>query len=88
MTLYTKLTQPLLDLGSDKYLHFIVCLLMTFFLTALLGNGVLAFSLTMFLAAIVKEVIIDYILRCTLCDWQDILADIAGAMTGMLMTIV
>lgn len=83
--LYTTLTQPLLAIGNDKYLHLLVCLLMAFALTLIIGNGVLAFCITLFIAVIIKEVIIDLLIRITLCDWKDILADIIGTTAGIVM---
>ena len=85
MTLYTTITKPLLSIGSDKYLHFVVCQLMAFALTLLLGTPLLALAITMFVAVIIKEVIIDYLLRMTLCDWQDIVADLVGTAVGIVM---
>ena len=85
MTLYTTITQPLLSLGSDKYLHFVVCQLMAFVLTLLLPSPLLALAITMFVAVVIKEVIIDYLLRMTLCDWQDIVADLIGTAVGIAM---
>lgn len=85
MTLYTTLTKPLLSLGSDKYLHFVVCQLMAFSLTLLLSSPLLAFAITMFIAVVIKEVIIDYLLRMTLCDWQDCIADLVGTAVGIAM---
>lgn len=85
MSLYTTLTKPLLSLGSDKYLHFVVCQLMAFALTLLLSSPLLAFAITMFVAVVIKEVIIDYLLRMTLCDWQDCIADLVGTAAGIAM---
>lgn len=85
MTLYTTITKPLLSIGSDKYLHFVVCQLMAFALTLLLGTPLLALAITMFVAVVIKEVIIDYLLRMTLCDWQDVLADLIGTAVGIAM---
>ena len=85
MTLYTTITKPLLSIGSDKYLHFVVCQLMAFALTLLLGTPLLALAITMFVAVVIKEVIIDYLLRMTLCDWQDIVADLVGTAVGIVM---
>lgn len=83
--IYNTLTRPFLSVGNDKYLHLLVCLLMAFTLTLLIGNGILAFCITLFVAVIVKEVIIDLLLRMTLCDWRDVLADLIGTTAGIVM---
>lgn len=83
--IYNTLTQPLLAIGNDKYLHLLVCLLMAFILTLIIGNGVLAFCITLLIAVIIKEVIIDLLIRMTICDWRDILADLIGTTAGIVM---
>lgn len=86
MSLYNTLTQPLLNIGSDKYLHFIISALLAFGLTICLGWAI-GVLITFFIGAL-KEIVIDLAIRKQYIDGQDLIADAAGAVIGMVMAIL
>lgn len=85
MQLYDKITQPLLNVGSDKYLHLIISLLIAFVLTVTFG-WVVGGGVTL-LIGIFKEAVIDLLIRKQKFDDYDVVADIVGAVIGTAMAI-
>lgn len=85
MQLYDKITQPLLSIASDKYLHFVISLLIVFVLTAICG-WIVGVSITL-LIGIFKEVVVDLLIRKQKFDNYDIAADIVGTIIGAAMAI-
>lgn len=85
MQLYDKITQPLLNVGSDKYLHLIISLLIAFILTVTFG-WVVGVGVTL-LIGIFKEAVIDLLIRKQKFDDYDVAADIVGAVIGTVMAI-
>ena len=92
MRLYNKIADRLAGLGSDKYLHFIVCLLITF-AVAKISRGLLpagwasvaGVSISC-IAGFCKE-IRDRHQPGNEFSWGDIIADLTGAMTGAVMSL-
>ena len=82
-----KVANILCKIGSDKYVHFIVCMLLSFFLgsTSLLFKNVLIVLLIAFfvpvIAGVLKELTDDHI------DKKDIIADVIGTIVGMLLVL-
>lgn len=85
MQLYDKITQPLLNVGSDKYLHLIISLLIAFVLTVTFG-WVVGVGVTL-LIGIFKEAVIDLLIRKQKFDDYDVAADIVGTVFGIAMAI-
>lgn len=83
--LYNRLVRLLLAPGSDKYLHLLVCQLTAFALAAATHDYPLAAILTMFVAVVVKETVVDLLVRRTEIDWRDVVADTIGTALGLLM---
>ena len=84
--MYNTITNALLAVGSDKYLHLLVSLLLGFPLTLLLGwawGAALAFFV-----GFLKETVIDLAIRKQYIDRQDLIADAAGAVIGTVMAIL
>ena len=82
-----RLSEWLCKIGSDKYVHFIVCMLLSFFLgsTSLLFKNVLIALLIAFfvpvIAGVLKELTDDHI------DKKDIIADVIDTIVGMLLIL-
>lgn len=86
-----RITAMLAGIGVDKYIHFIACQLMAFFVCAasniitsdVMVSVVASVVVTMSVGA-AKEMADD---RCTdnSADARDILADLAGTATGIIL---
>lgn len=77
-----KLFERLADIGSDKYLHFIVGMMVAAIMR--LHVGALAALTAVTIVMVVKE-FIDHFVRKENFDWEDALA---GVMGGALMLIL
>lgn len=88
MNTYRHITQLLMNVGTDKYLHFIICLFMAFALQWLFADIIIAAIISMFVAVVIKEVIIDTLICHSYVDGYDILADSIGTALGIAMAII
>ena len=82
-----RLTEWLCKIDSDKYVHFIVCMLLSFFLgsTSLLFKKVWIALLIAFFAPIITGVIKE--LSDDHVDKKDLIADVIGTVFGMLLVL-
>lgn len=85
---YNAIANALLSIGSDKYLHLTVCLIIAFGLTLAFGCWIYGAIATLFIAICIKEVLIDLIVRQTYVDEWDILADFLGVAIGVALAIL
>lgn len=86
--IYNAITNALLSIGSDKYLHLLVCLILSFCLTLIFGSWVYGAIIALFIAVCIKEVLIDLLIRQTFVDEWDIVADFLGVIIGVGLTIL
>ena len=83
--MYNTVTNALLAVGSDKYLHLLVSLLLGFLLTLLLGwawGAALAFFV-----GFLKETLVDVVIRYSTVDFADLAADALGVLIGVVMAL-
>lgn len=92
MRLYNKIADRLAGIGSDKYLHFLACQMISF-LTAKIGGCFVSASwalLVGFVVAATAGVVKELRDRRTPGDtfsWSDVIADLAGAVAGAVMSL-
>lgn len=77
-------------IGSDKYLHFVVGLVVAFVLGRLFANvEAWAFlAITGVLLLMVAKECVDYYIRKEQFDFKDIAAGLVGSVIGVLMCLV
>lgn len=77
-------------IGSDKYLHLLVCLILAFMLGKLFAH-VEAWAypaiVGVLLLMVAKECV-DYYIRKEQFDWKDVVAGLVGAFVGVLMCLL
>ena len=80
----------LAGIGSDKYLHFVVGLVVAFVLGRLFANvEAWAFpAITGVLLLMVAKECVDYYIRKEQFDFKDIAAGLVGSVIGVLMCLV
>ena len=87
MRLYNKIADRLAGVGSDKYLHFLACQMISF-LTAKIGGcfvpaGLAAITgLSVAVAVGLVKELWDRRQPGNAFSWSDIIADVMGAVTG------
>lgn len=79
-----KLFERLADIGSDKYLHFIVGMIAATIVR--LHIGVLAALIFVTIIMIIKEVV-DHFIRKENFDWKDVLAGVMGGAVMLILMI-
>lgn len=79
-----KLFERLADIGSDKYLHFIVGMMVAAIMR--LHVGALAALAAVVIVMIAKE-IIDHFIRKENFDWEDTLAGVMGGVVMLILMI-
>lgn len=79
-----KLFERLADIGSDKYLHFIVGMIATTIVR--LHVGVLAALIFVTIIMIIKESV-DHFIRKESFDWKDVLAGVMGGVVMLILMI-
>lgn len=79
-----KLFERLADIGSDKYLHFIVGMILATIVH--LHVGALAALTAVAIVMIAKECI-DHFIRKENFDWKDVLAGILGGVAMLILMI-
>ena len=72
---------------TDKVLHFTACLILCIMFCSVTGEWWLGYLLTLSIGAI-KEFLFDANQEDNAADWQDMLANLAGATTGLLLYII
>lgn len=82
--------EKLAAIGSDKYLHLLVGLILAFVLGRLFANvEAWAFpAITGVLLLIVAKECVDYYIRKEQFDWRDVAAGLVGAVIGVLMCLL
>ena len=82
--------EKLAAIGSDKYLHFVVGLVVAFVLGRLFANvEAWAFpAITGVLLLMVAKECVDYYIRKEQFDFKDIAAGLVGSVIGVLMCLV
>ena len=82
--------EKLSGIGSDKYLHLLVGLILAFMLGKLFAN-VEAWAypaiVGVLLLMVAKECV-DYYIRKEQLDWKDVVAGLVGAFVGVLMCLL
>lgn len=93
-SLYNKVAAFLCSFPSDKYVHFIVCLIGTFLLAALIhfiGATVIVSTIisavVFFLIGVAKE-LVDKYYRGEIFDKKDLLADLIGLIVGIVLYLI
>lgn len=79
-----KLFERLADIGSDKYLHFIVGMMVATIVR--LHVGALAALTAVAIVMIAKECV-DHFIRKENFDWKDVLAGIMGGVVMLILMI-
>lgn len=79
-----KLFERLADIGSDKYLHFIVGMILATIMR--LHVGALAALTAVVIVMVVKECI-DHFIRKENFDWEDALAGVMGGVVMLILMI-
>ena len=79
-----KLFERLADVGSDKYLHFIVGMILATIVR--LHVGALAALVAVAIVMVVKECI-DHFIRKENFDWEDALAGVMGGVVMLILMI-
>ena len=79
-----KLFERLADIGSDKYLHFIVGMMVAAIMC--LHVGALAALTAVAIVMVVKECI-DHFIRKENFDWEDTLAGVMGGVVMLILMI-
>ena len=79
-----KLFERLADIGSDKYLHFIVGMMVAAIMR--LHVGTLAALVAVTIVMITKECI-DHFIRKENFDWEDTLAGVIGGVVMLILMI-
>lgn len=79
-----KLFERLSDVGSDKYLHFIVGMMVAAIMR--LHVGALAALIAVVVVMIAKECI-DHFIRKENFDWKDALAGVMGGVVTLILMI-
>ena len=79
-----KLFERLADIGSDKYLHFIVGMMVA--TSVRLHVGALAALTAVVIVMVVKECI-DHFIRKENFDWEDALAGVMGGVVMLILMI-
>lgn len=79
-----KLFERLADIGSDKYLHFIVGMILATIVR--LHVGALAALTAVAIVMIAKECV-DHFIRKENFDWKDVLAGIMGGVVMLILMI-
>lgn len=79
-----KLFERLADIGSDKYLHFIVGMILATIMR--LHVGALAALTAVVIVMVVKECI-DHFIRKENFDWEDTLAGVMGGVVMLILMI-
>lgn len=79
-----KLFERLADIGSDKYLHFIVGMMVAAIMR--LHVGALAALIFVTIVMIAKECI-DHFIRKENFDWEDTLAGVIGGVVMLILMI-
>lgn len=79
-----KLFERLADIGSDKYLHFIVGIMVAAIMR--LHVGALAALAAVAIVMVAKECI-DHFLRKENFDWKDALAGVMGGIVTLILMI-
>lgn len=72
---------------TDKVLHFTACLIICILLCAVTGQWWLGYLLTLSIGAL-KELLFDANQEDHTADWYDMLANLAGATTGLLLYLI
>lgn len=84
--LYLNIKDILCDISSDKYLHFIVCMILTQALWNLTMDIILTL-IVMLGIGILKEVFDKFIMKEKF-DYKDLEADTYGILTGIILLIL
>lgn len=83
MKLYKEIVDKLSRIGTDKYLHFIICLTISLIISDITKSVLLGVSIT-FLIGILKELFDKYV-QGEKFDIDDIKADVIGTMHGTML---
>ena len=84
--LYLGIKNVLCDISSDKYLHFIVCMILTQIIGKTTMNPALTMSIV-FSIGVLKELFDKFIIKESF-DFQDLEADAYGIIVGIVMLII
>lgn len=84
--IYLGIKNILCDIPSDKYLHFIVCMIMTQVLSKTIMTTELSI-LVVFGIGVLKELFDKYIMKESF-DLQDLEADAYGILVGIVILIL
>lgn len=96
LSILNKVNEFVGKIGTDKYAHFLVSLLLTFMCTKLFvifGNSVvismiLAFTVSFLVGIPIKEFLVDKYIRKGNADKGDMIADILGTLISILLYFV
>jgi len=84
--LYLGMKNILCDISSDKYLHFIVCMILTL-LIAKITNEVCTPLAVVFSIGVLKELFDKFIMKEKF-DFDDLGADAYGILVGIVILII
>lgn len=83
---YLMVKERLCNIESDKYLHFIVCMILTLILMFVFNSSTMSIAVVMSIG-ILKELFDKYIMKESF-DTSDILADAWGVFVGLVVLIL
>ena len=89
----SKITQYISSIGTDKYMHFLVCEVLAWLIARVLRLcgvdqwAAMAVGFGVAVAVGVSKELYDRYVQHEVFDWQDIVADVIGAVVGAIMSL-